>query len=171
MSHSVLTTYVFEYYGPQSIWRPCSCHLRFFVLSCHLLDSGLFAYPLNFKIPGMLCFPERRIIVSNQYFALWTNKEHHSLLVYCTSFKLVAIVLACVLFCLLIPCILAHFNDSGSWKLGKIKFFFRIQKLTWYSCVWDPNRLHGTKQSSFAWKKPPGWAKKLKNGVWASIFA
>ena len=53
----------------------------------------------------------------------------------------------------------------------KFTFFSRIQKLTWYSCVWDPNSPHGTKQSSFACKKPPGWAIKLKNSGFALIFA
>ena len=40
--------YAYEYHGPQCIWRPCSCRLCLFVLSCHLLDSVWFAYPPNF---------------------------------------------------------------------------------------------------------------------------
>merc|ERR1711989_7033 len=54
---------------------------------CCLLDFILFTCLSNFEVPGMIYFPEQKNYVSDHYLALQTCEEHHSLLVFCTSFK------------------------------------------------------------------------------------
>ena len=104
--------YFYEYHGLRSTWRPWSFHLRLLVFSCHLLDSVLFIYQPNFKVPGMLRFPESKIIISNLYLPLQTDEEHHSIVIHYMLLKFDRYH-ARSLAGFHLPCKFAHFKIHG----------------------------------------------------------